>query len=272
MISIMEKPATQKRRSFSKRISLKYHYLRFRILKYILKNVRLIRGHLVLFRDLNQDSIVVDLGANTGSFSFEISKAIRNTCYAVEPVFESFSKINQENVVALNYAISNIDMPVDLFISNNPEASSVIHNFENRWGQIKKIKVEGITFKTLLNKLKIENKVIDILKIDIEGAELEFIDSLTEDVVKNVKQITIEFHDWLDEKLCERTDSAINKLMAFGFDAYSYGYRDLRPVEMLFLNKKMVKFNIKEKLCLSTCESIPYPYPIIRRFKARKNK
>ncbi len=260
---------TFRKLSFFGKIILIYNVSRFRIFRKTFTDVKLINGHYVFVKDLNDNSLVIDLGASNGIFSAEITKLYNNTCYAIEPNVELYKNLNQENIISLNYAISNSDGPIDFYISNNYEASSILNDFENIWKSEKKITVQGITFKSLLDILKIDNKKIDLLKVDIEGAELDLIESLTNNEVKNIKQITIEFHDWLNKNLYDRTVGAITKLISLGFTGYTYGSLYQHPVEMFFLNKKLIDFNIKQKVFLRICKSVPYP--ILRKFSPQED-
>jgi hypothetical protein len=128
---------------------------------------------------------------------------------------------------------------------------ALIDKFEGRWGLQEKVSVPGITFQALLNHLNISGKIIDILKIDIEGAELELIETLCYEDVKNIKQITIEFHDWLNKDLHLQTVAAIKKLISLGFKAYTDTPHHGNAVEMLFLNKKLMGLTSRQKLYLS---------------------
>ena len=58
--------------------------------------------------------------------------------------------------------------------------------------------VEGITWDSLIEKLELKYDIISIVKVDIEGSELDLIESFTLSSVSFIDQLTIEFHDWLN--------------------------------------------------------------------------
>ena len=64
------------------------------------------------------------------------------------------------------------------------------------------------------------------------------IELFTEEDVYNIKQITIEFHDWLNADLHTRTVNAIKKLKRLGFKGFTNSPNHSWPVEVIFLNKK----------------------------------
>jgi len=225
-----------------------------------------IRGHWIFVQDLNSNSIVIDLGANKGGFSKLIQEKFKSKCYAIEANKNLFDKIKTEIPLAFNYAISSFDGPLEFYISKNDEASSIIRDFENEWGFETKIQVEGVTFKNLLKKLELKNKEIEIVKVDIEGAELNFIESLTIEDVKNVKQISIEFHDWLNKSLHERTINAIKKLESLGFTSYG-DYN----IELLFINKKLVNLDSKKRINLGLYKMLISLNNQLSKFKGVKH-
>jgi len=67
------------------------------------------------------------------------------------------------------------------------------------------ITVEGITLQELIEQFSTRH--IDILKIDIEGAEVQLFESDSiDDILKNVESIAIEIHDEFDcrQMICDR--------------------------------------------------------------------
>jgi hypothetical protein len=99
---------------------------------------------------------------------------------------------------------------------------------------------------------------IDILKIDIEGAELELIESLDAEDLNKIKQITVEYHDWLNPALHERTVNSIRKLVNYGFLSYTDVPDHTWPVEMLFLNKNLMNFSFRQKVLLKVYDLITF--------------
>jgi FkbM family methyltransferase len=246
--------------SLGKKVGNRLMLARLNFIKVILAaaKIRIIREHLVYTEDLNVRSTVIDLGANEAAFSREMHLLFSCKCFAIEPNAFLFDRINEDFIAKFNYAVTAVDGPVDFYISSNKEASSIIDHFENRWGVQEKQTVQGISFSSLVNELDLGGKDIEVLKIDIEGAELDLIDSLTARDVQNVKQITIEFHDWLNKDLSDRTVGAIKKLISFGFDAYTTTPNHDWPVEMLFLNRDLVRLKPKTRFFLSIFRKVTF--------------
>jgi hypothetical protein len=87
---------------------------------------------------------------------------------------------------------------------------------------------------------------IDLLKLDIEGAELEVLNNLDEEfLVNNILQITVEFHEFLDPTVVPKIKSIIKKIRGLGFYhiCFSRTYGDV-----LFVNKKFIQISSIEKI------------------------
>ena len=58
---------------------------------------------------------------------------------------------------------------------------------------------------------------IEVLKLDIEGAELAVIDSLSDDLICRIGQITVEFHDFLGYYSTDEVVARVDRMVALGF-------------------------------------------------------
>ena len=239
---------------------LKLLELRIKLVKRLLNltGFKQISGHWIYVPKINKESIVIDLGANKGNFSKEMVKKFSVSCYAVEPDINLFKEINVPGISKYNYAISKNNGPVSFFISNNDEASSLIKDFQSNWANKGEHLVEGVTWELLIQHLNLTQKKISILKVDIEGSELDLIDSFTSDNISLVEQITIEFHDWINKSLHERTLFAIKKLISLQFMAVSNTPDHSWPVEILFINKKAIQFNYFKRILLSVYQKLTF--------------
>jgi hypothetical protein len=57
-----------------------------------------------------------------------------------------------------------------------------------------KITVPSITPNTLIEEY-IDEDLIDLMKVDIEGAEYDFFETISDDNLKKIKRLIIEFHN-----------------------------------------------------------------------------
>ena len=182
---------------------------------------RIIKEHTFLDELLNDEIVVVDLGACKGEFIneleifFKIKKAV-----LVEANPTNFKTLpNKDNYTLYNMVVSKNNDEVISFYEdlNSPYNGSKMFNYFN--GVEHKIKT--ITLESLMEKNNID--YIDILKIDIEGSEYEILPNISDECYSKIKQITVEFHDFIDNKLKFKTQEIISKLENLGFQRISKG-------------------------------------------------
>lgn len=148
--------------------------------------------------------LVIDIGANEGFYTLKI-KENNPECkiIAVEPnpyVFEVLKKnvdSNQlKNVTLVNMAISSSVgvMNMEIIREIGAIGAKDLGIIERPWLRdkfIEKVVVDAITFDILCKKFYISS--IDILKIDVEGMEVEILTSI-DGLLKNVHKIVLERH------------------------------------------------------------------------------
>ncbi len=82
---------------------------------------------------------------------------------------------------------------------------------------------------------------IDLIKIDIEGAETDMLTSASNELLSKLGQITIEFHDFPYLDLEEKTKYIISRLESIGF--YRIDFSRNRT-DILFVNRNKVKVSL----------------------------
>ncbi len=70
-------------------------------------------------------------------------------------------------------------------------------------------------WKTFIKEHNIEK--ISVLKINIEGAEYDLLNSLDDTDFKNIDQIAISFHDWLVPEWFQKTVDSIQLLLSHNY-------------------------------------------------------
>jgi FkbM family methyltransferase len=179
------------------------------------------RGHTVLGFAANTSPLVVDCGAHKGEFAQSVVAAWRAQCHSIEasPVlFETL--ILPEGAKGYNFAVSGEDGEMIFTISDNPEASHI--GAASRSGDVQEITVPARSLAGFLDSLGEED--IDLLKLDIEGAEIAALDSLTGRHLARIGQITAEFHDFCGYVNSEQVDAVIARFKAAGFVIFSFSH------------------------------------------------
>ncbi|MBW4545025.1 MAG: FkbM family methyltransferase [Symplocastrum torsivum CPER-KK1] len=191
-----------------------------------------IRGHHFYANLINSDSIVLDLGAHLGQFSSEVSDIFGCCCYAVEALPSLYNKIVETSLVKkFNYAISITDELVEFCITDNPEFNHI--NKGSTYSVKETIKIEGLSIESFMKRNTLQS--VDLLKVDIEGAEIDLFKSMSDTTLCKIKQITIEFHDFVFNSNRE-VEAIINRLKLLGFACVIFSRSNNGDV--LFINLK----------------------------------
>lgn len=191
-----------------------------------------IRGHSFYAGLVNRDSVVVDLGAHRGEFSFQISKSFGCECYLVEALPSLFSQIAEGPLIhKYNFVMTGRDEPIDLFVAANPEGNTIIDTAAD--GSCGVVTLEGITLETLMAKAGINT--IDLLKVDIEGAEIALLEAVSDATLANIMQLTVEFHDFVPGLVsAQQVQKIKERLQRLGF--YSIRFSRTANTDVLFIN------------------------------------
>ncbi|MCS7200793.1 MAG: FkbM family methyltransferase [Patescibacteria group bacterium] len=179
---------------------------------------------------LDDNSIVIDLGGNRGEFAKFIFENFNSTIYVVEPILELYNQILENSKIKkFNYCISN-QKEIEVSIPESQCATIYDKNFKN------KIICKGITLKELINQNNISK--IDLLKVDIEGAEIEMFETIPNYILKNINQITIEFHDFLWPELRFKVEKIKEMIKDNGFYCIKFSIKNNGDV--LFVKKDLI--------------------------------
>lgn len=205
---------------------------------------------------LDDDSVVLDLGASHGEFSKFIRDNYGSNVYAVEAVTEVCDELEgKESIQAFNYCISDTNEQCEVVIPSDQHASNKVGKVEGET-----ITVPGITLEKFIKDQGIEGA--DLIKMDIEGAEIEVFETISDNVLEKINQITVEFHDFLWPEMHEDVESIKRKMKSKGFYVISFSIRNNGDV--LFIRKD--KINTLQYLCIKYL--VRYLLGIYRAFKS----
>ncbi|WP_396932402.1 FkbM family methyltransferase [Mycolicibacterium sp.] len=106
------------------------------------------------------------------------------------------STLDQKNFVLVNKALWNENAKLKFFEPSNPKhVSHSIINYQNEYSEnTSYIEVQAVTLSELLIELSIDPKNIPLIKLDIEGAEIEVLTQCISDGIKP-EQILVEFDE-----------------------------------------------------------------------------
>jgi len=192
-----------------------------------------IEGHTFNENWLTPDSLVIDIGGNTGVFSREILQRFRCKVVCYEPDRTAYANLEaslnhlppNHDLTVVNKAVSAIT-GVAPFYSAQPlnGGNSLIPGCREmgRYGQDETYYVETISFTQALG---FYDKV-DLIKMDCEGAEFGIIFDTAPAVFKKIRQLTIEFHDFAFKQFTlGDVIECVQDLESFGFKS-KYNHND----------------------------------------------
>ena len=147
-----------------------------------------------LFKAENDSPVIYDCGSNIGTSVLFFKESYPNSiikAFEAEPKIFSILKQNIES-----NKVSDVELISKAVWVNNGgiEISSEGADGSTIYGEENKTKIESIRLKELIEN---EN-IIDFLKMDIEGAEIEVLIDC-ENSLGNIKNIFIEYHSFINK-------------------------------------------------------------------------
>jgi FkbM family methyltransferase len=178
-----------------------------------LLQVNTIASHTFIPCLMKTHPVIVDLGANRGEFYSNLPAAYEPARYiAVEPNPQLAAALRLlPRVEVIESAIGDRDGIARFLAAENPEASVVLPPADGSAGQAVNLR----RFSSLISDCNLDR--IDLLKVDIEGAEWPLIMESDATHFQPVHQMTIEFHDFCGYNTPGQVDQMISRLREYGF-------------------------------------------------------
>lgn len=183
---------------------------------------------------LQDDSIVLDIGANTGYYSLIAARKAKQV-YAFEPSPLMRQQLQQnialnaiQNISVEPYAASDESGSATLYLSTNDNSGMTgmqpAENFSGTTEIVKTISIdEWLTTKG--------SPKIHMIKIDVEGAEMKVLKGMEELLKRDHPGIFIEVIPGLLEKYNHTAEHLFQFLAALGYDPYEVsGNKNIVPL------------------------------------------
>ena len=152
-----------------------------------------IEEHTFFPRFLGPSSVVLDLGANAGRFSHAVAERFGCTCHAVEANPAMADQIPDDSRIHVRrHAIGGTAGEASFHIATDPLSSGFGKADDLDYTETISVRVE--TLPGLMRQLDADH--VDLLKADIEGAEIAMLDACSDEDLHRVDQYTIEFHEF----------------------------------------------------------------------------
>lgn len=184
-----------------------------------MKTLERISQHSFLPARVRKDATVLDLGGNRGAFSTGIARRYGWRTVAVEPTPALASHLRASGLEVLEAAVTDQDGSTTFTFDPNHELTGSVLGTEVVGAIMSDerardtITVPTVSLATLLKA----HGPVDLVKVDIEGAELDMLLAADDDTLLSVRQFTVEFHDFWYPSLSARTEAAKSRLLSLGF-------------------------------------------------------
>jgi FkbM family methyltransferase len=206
---------------------------------------------------LNPSSIIIDGGANIGSYSLLINQVSSNArVFSFEPVKSTFEKLKKnvaacKNIIPVEKGLykENCTKEINIFISDTHSSLYDIQglSYESSGKQT----IELVSGDAFMKEHKLNE--IDFLKIDIEGAEFDailgFEKSISNGTIKAIqfeygyinistKKLLIDYYNYFESK-----GYAIGKIFPkiVEFRSYAFKYEDFIGPNFIAVKKTEIE-------------------------------
>lgn len=198
-------------------------------------------GHTFFKRLVPRHAVVLDLGANVGGFASAISKRYGSQVYSVEAnpaVYERIAAFPDSR--KFNFAIAGSEGMLTLHVHDNSEAST-LQSSESTSAEGKTVEVLARRLEPFVSELGLAR--VHLLKMDIEGAEIDVLANCSDAFLQTIDQLSIEFHDFCDLVTRDQVDAVIQRLTALGFRHIVFSRPRNGHTDTLFVNISRCRLN-----------------------------
>jgi FkbM family methyltransferase len=153
-----------------------------------------------IYPDDVRDGIVVDIGANVGIFSIYCSLLGAKEIFAFEPEDDNrtmlIKNMNANHISNINFSSFAVSGKNETFEIYKAQGATKRTEYADKELDVKKQKVKAKAINEILDGMQ----EIAVMKIDCEGGEYPIFAAITEENLKKIKYITMEFHKSTQEE------------------------------------------------------------------------
>jgi methyltransferase, FkbM family len=201
--------------------------------------IRRLREHSFFATLLARPTVLADLGAHRGEFfgtlKFE-HPVWRAVLVEADPALaESLKQTFAKDADVIHAAVvaKTGEGPVAFIRSMEPESSSIFMEWSAAHGIAEQVEVPAIEFSKVIRQL---GGRVDLVKLDVEGAEIGVLQSASASDLASCGQLTVEFHDKRPPFTRSDVDSVCRRLRSEGFGIVNANWPYVNDV--FFVNLK----------------------------------
>ena len=168
---------------------------------------------------LKDSDIIIDVGAHVGLFSTYASQFCKKgKIFCFEPIKENYQLLlenvknnNLDNLYCFNQAVYNNEK-IKIFLDEDNAAHSLF-GIGSEF-----VEIQSTSIKKIMDENRIEE--CNFLKLDCEGSEYEIISSVSDENLKKIKKISLEYH--FSDSKPEKLNYLKQKLISAKFELEEY--------------------------------------------------
>jgi len=162
---------------------------------------------------------VLDLGANGGGFPLMLKieglEIERVVCVEMNPLTSRRLQVNVStnlgaSAIAINGAVAGANRDAEILLRPSRGGTSESMYTNRADAEVAHVAVKTITIRDLYDRY-FQGELIDICKVDIEGAEYEALESCPHEILRKIRYLVIELHE------PERTPALVKRIESLGF-------------------------------------------------------
>lgn len=179
-----------------------------------------ISQHSILPGLVRRDSSVLDLGGNRGEFSSTAHDRYGWDVTPVEPTPALAEHLRNLGFNVIEAAVTGSVGRTHFTFDTTKELTGSVLGMDIVGSQLDDEEarcVVDVATLSLQALLDLQKKPVDLVKVDIEGAELDMFERSNDTTLLSVRQFTVEFHDYWYPSLKERTEITKRRLTGLGF-------------------------------------------------------
>jgi FkbM family methyltransferase len=201
--------------------------------------IRCFKEHSFFGTLLPQPAIIVDVGAHRGEFfaalksEYSISRALLIEANPALAAYLQETFGNETDVLHAALLGGNKKGPIRFTRATNPEASSIFSEWAAAWGVVDQVDVHVVDLSKVIHDL---GGQVDLVKLDVEGAEVEVLQTVRPSDLAACSQLTVEFHEKRPPMTQHDFDRVCHRLRSEGYGIVKANWPYVNDV--LFVNLK----------------------------------
>ena len=143
-----------------------------------------------------REDVVLDVGANVGLFSIWLSRCAPGVRVAAfEPFPENYSTL-VANLAGWSHRVTPYNVAVGRSTGRGQMLAAGERSLDHRLAAGESISAPTVTVMSLYDAIQLTQAAsIDLLKLDVEGAELDILEGTSTETMRRIRRLAIEYHD-----------------------------------------------------------------------------